>query len=428
MQENSNTTDAVDTRRRRQPGPYTVTALLCLGWVFMYADRTVLSPITGVIGTEWGLSKAELGLMSTVFFIAYALMQLPAGIFADRFGRVRTIVIGYALFAIGTFLSGIAPGFMVFLLVRAFAGFGEGTYYGPAYGIASSTIDRRFRGLSAAIINSGMALGISLGFIGSSVLAFDLNLGWQTVFFVFGVATLVVTGLIQYFLGPIDRRAKSVPTGGATGNVGWRGLFTTNHVLAYVLIFCSLYGFFNMLTWLPLYLQQVREVPAAQTGIIASLVPWASVPGAILFGLLSDRMKSKKPLILVLCLLGAACQIIIPWAEQYSLVITALVIYGLVGKLALDPILISYLGGITPRAMYSRSYSMFNFAGMLSSILAPYITGYLADVTGKLEVGFYISAALLLVGAVVFLFARPTAAVDEAEQEVTEEHRLKETV
>lgn len=397
-----------DRRRARTPGPVAVIVLLCLGWVFMYADRTVLSPITGVIGKEWGLNKATLGLVSTVFFIAYAAMQIPSGVLADRIGRVRTLAIGYLAFAIGTALSGFAPGFAVFLLVRAFTGLGEGSYYGPAYGISSAMISPKYRGLSSAVINSGMALGISLGFIGSGFFAFDLGWGWRSTFFVFGAATVIVTVLIQYYLGPVDRQMRAVAR--EAPRVSVRALLTRNHLLTYVLIFCSLYGFFNMLTWLPLYLQEERGVAASQTGIIASLVPWASIPGAVLFGLWSDRLKSKKALIIVLSLLGAVCQLVIPWTGSYSLVITGLVIYGLVGKQALDPVLIAFVADNTPSVMYARAFSLFNFCGVLSSIFAPYITGALADLTGKLEVGFYISAALLVLGAVVFAFVKPVPA------------------
>nr|WP_235425161.1 hypothetical protein [Heyndrickxia ginsengihumi] len=49
-----------------------------------------------------------------------------------------------------------------------------------------------------------------------------------------------------------------------------------------------------MMTWLPYYLQTERGVSGSQTGIIASLVPWASIPGALLFGFLSDRIKIRK--------------------------------------------------------------------------------------------------------------------------------------
>jgi MFS family permease len=403
--------------RGKRPGPIAVTALFSLGWVFMYADRNILSPVMSVIQDQWGLSKGQLGLMSTVFFITYALMQIPTGYLADRAGRVRVVVAGYVVFGIGTILSGFAPGFMIFLLMRAFTGLGEGTFYSPVYGISSSYISAKWRGVSAALINSGMAVGISLGFIGSSYLTFTLGLEWHISFLVFGAATLVVAYLIHYYLSPIDAEHKAqaasaaaavqtegAPAGPEESN---KALFTRNHILTYVLIFCSLYGFFSMLTWLPTYLQQVREVAPSQTGIIASLVPWASIPGAILLSMLARRLRNTRPLIVALAVLGGLCQILVPMTGDYSLMIVGLVVYGLVGKLALDPILIAFLAENTPRSMYSRVYGYFNFAGMLSSIFAPYITGALADATGALEAGFYLSAVLLLAGAVAFCFTKP---------------------
>lgn len=209
--------------------------------------------------------------------------------------------------------------------------------------------------------------------------------------------------LIGVFVRDGNKEEK-VSTAVPTENVSLKQLFTKNHICVYIIIFCSLYGFFGMLTWLPYYLQTARGVDGSQTGIIASLVPWASIPGAIFFGYISDRVKSKKPLIISLAVAGAFLQIVIPYTESYSLLLTGLVLYGLLGKLALDPVLISYIADITPASMYSKVYGFFNFSGMLSSIFAPYITGYFADRTGSLELGFYLSGALLLVGAVAFLF------------------------
>jgi MFS family permease len=312
---------------------------------------------------------------------------------------------------------------MIFLLMRAFTGIGEGTFYSPVYGISYSYISDKWRGVSAALINSGMAVGISLGFIGSSYLTFTLGLEWHVTFLVFGAATLIVAFLINYYLSPIDaeHKAQAAKTAAAELNGAApaakesnKALFTRNHLLTYVLIFCSLYGFFSMLTWLPTYLQQARDVAPSQTGIIASLVPWASIPGAILLSMLARRLRNTRPLIVLLAVLGGLCQILVPMTGDYSLMIVGLVVYGLVGKLALDPILIAFLADNTPRPMYSRAYGYFNFAGMLSSIFAPYITGALADATGALEAGFYLSAVLLLIGAVAFCFTTP-AAVPELE-------------
>ncbi|MGE7686900.1 MFS transporter [Peribacillus simplex] len=383
--------------------PAIVIFLFFLGWVFMYADRNILSPVMGSIGDEWGLDNSQLGLMSTVFFAAYALMQIPTGFLADKFGRVRVLVIGYILFGVGTYFSGLAASFGIFLLMRALTGLGEGTYYGSQYGISSSITPKKYRGLISALINSGMAFGISLGFIASSYFTYTLNKGWQFPFYVFAIPTIIVAILIGLFVRDNQKQEKKQKQViREKGSI--KQLFTKNHILVYILIFCSLYGFFGMLTWLPYYLQTTRGVEASQTGIIASLVPWASIPGAIIFGYLSDKIKSKKPLIIILAVAGAVCQFAIPYIENYSLLLIGLILYGFLGKLALDPVLISYLADITPSSMYSRVYGFFNFSGMLSSIFAPYITGYFADRTGSLEFGFYLSGGLLLIGAMLFIF------------------------
>lgn len=386
--------------------PIVIILLFSLGWAFMYADRNILSPVMGVIGHEWGLNKTQLGLMSTVFFIAYAAMQIPAGFLADRFGRIRVLVTGYVLFGIGTLLTGLAPAFGVFLLMRVLTGLGEGTYYGPQYGISSSTIPAKYRGISSALINSGMAVGISAGFIGSSYFTFTLHKPWQFTFYMFAGFTVVVSLLIGLFVKDDERVETKKVVKSDPANSELKKLFTRNHILTYILIFCSLYGFFGMLTWLPYYLQTIRGLQGSQTGIISSLVPWASIPGALLFAYISDRMKNKKPLIFFLAVVGGFCQFLIPYTESYSLLIVGLVIYGLCGKLALDPILIAFIADNTPSSMYSRAYSFFNFAGVLSSVFAPYITGYFAQVTGKIEFGFYLSGALLLIGGFLFMFTK----------------------
>lgn len=156
--------------------------LFFLGWVFMYADRNILSPVMGSIGEEWSLNQTQLGLMSTVFFAAYAFMQIPTGILADKFGRVKVLVIGFIVFGIGTYLSGASATFGIFLMMRALTGLGEGTYYGSQYGISSTITPKKYRGLVSAIINSGMAFGISLGFMSSSYFTYTLNKGWQFPF------------------------------------------------------------------------------------------------------------------------------------------------------------------------------------------------------------------------------------------------------
>lgn len=399
---------------------HVVLAVFFLGWVFMYADRTVLSPVLSSIGDEWNLSKPQLGLISSLFFLAYAAMQLPTGWLADRFGRKLLLVPGYLLFGVTTALSALAPSYGIFLLLAVLSGAGEGTYYPTQFSLSSEVIPRRSRGLGSAIINCGQAFGISLGFIVSGFVAFNLNAGWRASFAVLGVATIVAGVVIWRFIrerpGDIEKaEAAPVSTTATATDAAPVRLFSRDLVLAYITGFCSLYGFFVILTWLPYYLQVARHEPASVTGIVASLVPWASVPGALLVSYLSDRMRRRRAFALLMMPIAALALFYVPLAGSPAALFAALIVYGFVGKLALDPILVAYVADRVPTSAYSRAYAVLNFAGMLSSILAPYITGWLADRSGSLNAGFYLATVLLLVGAVCMAFTR-------------DERRMKDTL
>ena len=79
-----------------------------------------------------------------------------------------------------------------------------------------------------------------------------------------------------------------------------------------------------------------------------------------------------------------------------------LILYGLTGKLALDPIVVTFVTKNAPAGALGTTLSAYNFIGMSGSILAPYVTGFLADSLGSMQVGFYLSCVLLLIGLGIF--------------------------
>lgn len=377
-----------------------------LGWVVMYADRTILSPVMKTLQTNWGLSKAQLGLVSSWFFLAYAALQIPSGVMGDKLGRKLVLVPGIILFGLTTAFSGLATSFTLFMVFRILTGVGEGVYYGPQYALSSEAIPSKFRTIGSAIINSGMAFGTSLGLILASSLI-GKGAPWSTPFYIMAVPTVVVGLLVAFF---IKERVGGAPVAAAKAQAAQPeqkaslgSLFKNRNLLAvYVMVFCSLYGFFAVLTWLPYYLQEARGMAGTQVGVISSLIPWASIPGALFFGYLSDKMGKTKPLVYVLVPLATIALFATVYLQSYPALLAALVLYGLTGKLALDPVLVSYVANNAPANGYSTAFGVYNFVGMSSSIVAPYLTGWLADTTGSLNSGFYLSGGLLLFGLIVF--------------------------
>lgn len=386
------------------PGWWITVFLFWLGWVFMYADRTVLNPVMKDLQTEFGLSATHLGLISSAFFLSYAVLQIPAGILGDRIGRKKVLVPGFLLFGVFTAVTGSVKSFWQLIAARIVTGAGEGTYYGPQYGISSEQIPPQYRSLGSAIINSGMAFGIALGLMASSFLAYTLGYGWRAPFYLMAVPT-ILTGLLIWFLVKENPR----PVAAAQGSE--RGAFLAlvrnrNLQVTYLMVFCSLFGFFMILTWLPYYLQTERGIPAREIGNITSLVAWVSIPAGLLFARISDRLGRRRPLVAALVPIAAVSLVSIAFLRDVNHVIAAICVYGFFGKLALDPVLIAAVADNAPKQSYGTAYGIFNFVGMSSSILAPTIAGVISDATGSLAANFYISAAVLLVGMAGMMFLK----------------------
>lgn len=398
--------DAVAPHKRGIPAWWVTIFLFWLGWIFMYADRTVLNPVMGELEKEFGLSGTQLGLMNSVFYFSYALLQVPAGILGDKIGKKKVLIPGFLLFGAFTAVTGWAKSWSTLLFARVVTGAGEGTYYGPQYGLSSEQIPKKYRSLGSAIINSGMAFGIALGLMASSWLVYDQGYSWRTPFFVMSIPTLL-TGLAIWLFFKEKKRQPVEAGGVAKPKSKFTDLFKNrNLLLVYLMVFCSLFGFFVILTWLPYYLQSERGIAGSETGFITSLVAWISIPGALLFSSLSDRLGKRKPLILVLVPVAILSMLSIIWMPNMTGVIVALCVYGLVGKLALDPVLVALVADSVDENNYSSAFGLFNFIGMSSSILAPVIAGAARDMTGSLASSFYVSAALLVVGLVGMLFLK----------------------
>lgn len=386
------------------PGWWITVFLFWLGWVFMYADRTVLSPVMKDIQAEFGLSGTELGLVSSVFFLSYALLQIPAGVLGDRIGRKKVLVPGFILFGVFTAVTGMVKTFVQLLAARVVTGIGEGTYYGPQYGISSEQIPQEFRSLGSAIINSGMAFGIALGLMASSWIAYTLGFGWRTPFY-FVAALTIVTGLLIWCL--VKEAPRPAAAAGQSQGGSFRALIENrNLLLTYLMVFCSLFGFFMILTWLPYYLQTERGISGKDIGNISSLVAWVSIPGGLLFARISDKLGKRRPLVIVLVPIAALSLVSIAFLQDVNQMIAAICVYGFFGKLALDPVLIANVADNASKESYGTAFGIFNFVGMSSSILAPVIAGLIADMTGSLAANFYISAAILLVGMFGMMFMK----------------------
>ncbi len=183
------TTINAETKKSKFPYWLQLALIFFLGWVFMYATRNILSASMVEIGDEFKLTGVQLGLLNTLFYLAYTLSQIPSGIIADKIGLKVVLVFGFVFYGIFTGLTGIAASFTILLIMRILVGIGQGTYYGPQYALSSLNVPKKNRGVGNAIINSGMAFGTLwfdwCGFITS-------KLGWRYNFYILSIPVFLI--------------------------------------------------------------------------------------------------------------------------------------------------------------------------------------------------------------------------------------------
>ena len=375
-----------------------------LGWIVIYAGRSVLSPLVGELQIQFGLTKAATGGIMSLFFLAYTLFQIPSGILGDKIGRKRVLVTGFSLYAIFIAAIYFAPSFTIFLILWMLTGAAQGCYYGPQYALSSEAIPKKWITLGSAIIGSGMSFGIAIGYYLSSVMISVFNTSWKIPFVMVAMPIVIVTVLMIVF---IKDKSKFSVASQTSEKTNFSQLFKNrNLVLAYITIFCSIYGFFVIITWLPNYLEVERGMNKIEASQIASIVPWISIIGTLLCSYVSDKLGRRKPVVLFMMPLSLIAIFSIVYCDSYAVLVAVLILYGFIGKISLNPVLIALVADNAPKASLSTAFGLYNFFGMAASICAPYFTGLIADKTGSLNSGFYLAAVITLVGITAMLFVK----------------------
>lgn len=400
----------------------------CMGWTIIWIYRSMLSPIyteiQGTIGTQ---TNAAMGLIASCYFFGYTALQIPSGILVDKFGQKRVLVPGFIIFALGAISIGFAQNLTMIYLGSVLAGVGCGTYYGAAFSLTAEHVPAEKKGIATAIVNSGSALGMILGMTGSSFVVKQLGLSWQTMVFISaGLIIFLVVWFAAMIISPSKVSAVPVavvqneepeseieiePVEKAFGEKTKSGLFKKELFASYFLYFATCYAYYLIVTWLPSFLESERGITGSMIGLITSMISITAVPGALFFANISDKKKDKKAKIITGLEIAAFILIALSmFAPDAYMLSGILLLYGFLGKLAVDPVLISYVTDKADPKAVASTLGTFNFFGMSSSVIAPALTGYIIDQTGSGEWGFYVGAIILLLGTIVFMLSnRKTA-------------------
>lgn len=410
--------DAAMPRRR-----WRIAFLLGFGVMVNYVDRVNLSVSQGALYTDFGVSVIAFGYLSSAYNWTYALLQLPVGVWLDRFGVRRVGRLSILIWSVASFAAALSRSVRAFFAARLLLGVGEApTFPGNAKAIASWFPERE-RGLPTAIFDASAKLAPAVGVPLLGVLV--VHFGWRTSFAATGVLSLLYFALFYLVyrdpaqdphlspeeLGYIEQAgAEREPTPAHASSL--LDLMRQKKVLGMALGMGAYnYSFYLLLAWLPSYLSVMFHVDLLHSAFYTG-IPWifATVVDVVIGGWLVDLLirrgwnaNSVRRSVLIG---GTACGLGLLGAGQARSTTAALlwVSFSLGGLATASPVLWSIPGLIAERRSVGKVGGIANFWGQVSAIAAPILTGYAVAHTHSFASAFEAAAAYLLIGIGSYIF------------------------
>lgn len=408
---------------------YAVLLLAYLAAFITYLDRVCISVAAPSMQAELGLSRFEFGWVFTVFYIAYALFEMPTSWLGDRWGQRRMLVRIVGCWSIFTIFKGLARSFTTLLITRGVFGAAEA----GAFPTLSRALSRWFPIHERGRANGVMWMGARTGGAFAPPIAVALIgwLGWRAAFGVFGMVGVLwcAACALWYRNDPADHpsvnsaeleiiRVGAAPAPGAKETVPWKRLLLNRTMLAlFGSYFASGFGFQFFVTWLPTYFMREHGLSLQKSGMFAALPLAAGAMGCLLGGLIADFITRSTGSVVVGrrsvgvsgFLLGATGYAAAIYVHSPEAAIAFLVLASGAHDLTL-PVLWATTTDAGGR-FGGTAAGFVNFASSLSGMLAPLTAAGLERVFGSFHAVFYAAAGLYLLGAGLWLIIDPRSSV-----------------
>ena len=407
------------TRRR-----FVVLTLLALATMINYLDRTVLGIAAPSLTKELGIDAGKMGIIFSAFSWTYVAMQIPGGLFLDRFGAKVTYFLSVTSWSLMTLLHGLASGLGSLLGLRLLLGIAEAPCFPTNSRVVGTWFPQHERATATGVYTVGEYIG--LAFLSPVLFWLLATAGWRMLFLVVGIVGIVI-GIAWWLMytEPQDSKHANqaeldyIAAGDSAGSTVQGASFSWSNLrelLRHRQIWGACLGQFAgntvlvfFLTWFPTYLATERQMGWIKVGFFAVLPFIAAAAGVMLGGVVSDyllkrtgsaNIARKGPIIAGLLL--ASTIIFANYVQSDALVITILsVAFFGQGMVGLGWVLIS---DIAPRDLMGMTGGVFNLAANLAGIVTPLVIGFIVASTGSFVGALSFVGGVALFGAFSYLF------------------------
>jgi ACS family glucarate transporter-like MFS transporter len=390
-----------------------------------YIDRVNLAVATPAIMKDLHFTKVQIGMLQTVFFVFYALFQVPSGTLTEFFGHRRVVSLSIAWWSIFTSLTAFCYSLSNWIVVRALFGIGEAPVYPGLSAAFADWFPKRERGKAVSFMVGGAKFGPVIGIPVSTLIM--VHWGWRAVFISFGMLGVIVATAYYLLLTTYPHESKFVNQAElehiADGQTiakdvkkvmpPWEDFFHSSQFWAIGGQFTmAVYINYVFLAWLPVYLLEAHHFSLKQMGFAAALPELGFALGNIFCGVFSDYLIGKR-------LAGAKSR---AWFAGMGLLLCCggLYVTALAGTKWMTILWLTFALsslGATMNASWTICADVagkfagtvsgwMNFCGNLVGASAPVVTGWIATKYGW-QAAILTTAAAGIIGAVIWIFVKP---------------------
>jgi SHS family lactate transporter-like MFS transporter len=379
-----------------------------LGWTLDAFDFFVLTFVIDDVARSFGRSRPDIALTLTLALAMRPVGALVFGMVADRFGRRLPLMLNVVFYAVISVLSGLAPTYQAFVILRLLFGIGMGGEWGIGASLALESTPARLRGLLSGLLQEGYAIGNLLAALAFRMVYVPVHAaypddGWRVLFFLGGLPAL-----LSLFI-----RAKvKEPKAWHEHRLDWptyrRSIFQHWRRFLYLVLLMTMMAFMSHGTqdMYPTFLQRQRLYSPTQTANITMMSMLGAVLGGLCFGYYSDRRGRRRAMITAA--LAGFCTIPLWIAAPNTLLIIVgafLIQFFVQGAWGVIP---AHLNELSPGHMRGFFPGLAYQFGAFFSASITYIEALLGEhFTYAQAMG--ILAAVIMLGVAVVTFAGPEA-------------------
>jgi MFS family permease len=271
-----------------------VALLLLTGLNFLnYIDRNVLYAVQPLIEKEFHLDYAQVGFLTSAFFVCYMIAAPLIAPLADRYSRKWIMAAGAFVWSAATLLSAVTHTYHELLLRHVIVGIGEATFVAISPAFLADLFPENIRGRVMGLFYLATPVGSALGFIVGGYLGH--HYGWRAPFMICGIPGFLlglgVLALREPVRGANDHLADSAERGSIRGLMRNKAYWTIT--LGAAMMTFAIGG---LQVWMPTFLVKMRHLHLDQANLIfGGMTVVSGTVATLLGGWLGDRLLRRTP-------------------------------------------------------------------------------------------------------------------------------------